>query len=336
MDAEIDGTISAISAEITAGTFTPGEILVLTHRRLIGERIRDGLRELEIPVETFFTEEELGTWQAQEALALLRLALDPDDRPALRVILGIGHDQGRSAAYRRVWMAARTQQITPHDVMERLTSHEDLRLRVPALLTRYARARQTIQDLTLDDLETLINQLFAEDVAELAGLRSSALQALSESNDAEELLGHLIRVITQDEVPQHPTFVRIMSLHKSKGLTSPRVYVVGLIEGVVPTYGNRTGVELEESIDEQRRLLYVAMTRTATRLTLSCCAKMEFREAAAFGAAVRPDSVRRLSGVTTCDVIATRYLKELGLRAPRARSGVQWLESLAQPEENGE
>jgi superfamily I DNA/RNA helicase len=328
LDDEINGTIAAIASELQHEKFQPGEVLVLAHRRLIGERIRDGLRALSIPVESFFTEEELKAEPAQEALALFRLALNPEDLPALRVILGIGDDTGRSAAYQKVWAQSRTDGTTPRAILERLDAGDDFGFRASALVDRFRAARRKVSELDLENLRDLVDRLFPDGVVETAELREVALAELEGVITAQQLLDRLVVVITQDEVPQHPAFVRIMSLHKSKGLTSPRVYVAGLVEGVVPTVANRQGADLETAIEEQRRLLYVALTRTAVRLTLSCCLRMDFSVASSFGARVASGTTRGRRGALTCGVIASRYLRELGPRAPRPVRGAPWLEGL--------
>jgi superfamily I DNA/RNA helicase len=54
---------------------------------------------------------------------------------------------------------------------------------------------------------------------------------------------------------------RIMSLHKSNGLTSPAALVVGALEGIVPTLNPRLDDPgREAALKEQRRLLFVAIT----------------------------------------------------------------------------
>ena len=328
LDDEINGTIAAIASELRRDTYQPGDVLVLTHRRLIGERIRDGLRALSIPVESFFTEEELKAEVAQEALALLRLALNPNDLPALRVILGIGDDTGRSMAYQKVWAQARTDGTTTRTILERLDEGDDFGFRASALLDRFQVARRRVSELDLESLPDLVDRLFPDGTMETAELREVALAELEGVRTAQQLLDRLVVIITQDEVPQHPTFVRIMSLHKSKGLTSPRVYVAGLIEGVVPTLANRQGAEIDAAIEEQRRLLYVALTRTAERITLSNSLRMDFSVASAFGARVASGTTWGRRGSLTCGVIASRYLRELGPNAPRAVRGAAWLEGL--------
>jgi superfamily I DNA/RNA helicase len=66
-----------------------------------------------------------------------------------------------------------------------------------------------------------------------------------------------------------------MTIHASKGLEFDHVFVSGLEEGILPfTLFGATG---PEDIAEERRLLYVAMTRARTGLHLSWAASRSFR-----------------------------------------------------------
>jgi superfamily I DNA/RNA helicase len=64
--------------------------------------------------------------------------------------------------------------------------------------------------------------------------------------------------------------VRLMTIHASKGLEFDHVFVAALEEGLLPfTLYDKEGPETTETIEEEQRLLYVAMTRARRGLYLS-------------------------------------------------------------------
>jgi DNA helicase-2/ATP-dependent DNA helicase PcrA len=62
--------------------------------------------------------------------------------------------------------------------------------------------------------------------------------------------------------------VSLMTLHSAKGLEFRAVIVAGLEDGLLPHFNSQGG---KDDIEEERRLLYVGMTRAREKLYLSCC-----------------------------------------------------------------
>ena len=107
----------------------------------------------------------------------------------------------------------------------------------------------------------LFNVLFPAGKIWSDPIRDLVTGKIDEVHDARGLLNLLRIEITQPEMPAEGDFVRIMSLHKSKELTSRVVIVVGCIRGLVPFVDNDLPpTERPAQLEEQRRLFYVALT----------------------------------------------------------------------------
>jgi DNA helicase-2/ATP-dependent DNA helicase PcrA len=124
----------------------------------------------------------------------------------------------------------------------------------------------------LIDRTGYIKQLEEEDTPEsysrienLRELVNAAMDSRDRGETLDEFLDHAALVSDADQYDEHAQ-ITLMTLHAAKGLEFPLVVLAGMEEGLFPH--SRTMLE-PDSIEEERRLCYVGMTRAMDTLILS-------------------------------------------------------------------
>lgn len=318
--AETIGLASYVQHLINDQGFAASDILILTPRRQLAYQLRDRLRGSGILAHSFYREEALEAMSAQEAFCLLTLLADPDDRVALRWWLGRQSSKGLSGSYAKLRAYCEREGISPWDALVAVTEDQ---IKIPGtkpLLAPFSCLRDRLASLQTLPLSDVIADLLPEGDGGCEAFRMIADFEVEEGDceTISDLLSALRSHVTQPEAPEGE-FLRIMSLQKAKGLTSRIVIVSACIQGLIPVIeDDLTPEEREESIREQRRLFYVAITRCKDTLVISSVAGMQRSLAYNIGATLAGG--RGEMGKT----ITSRYVDELGPDAPRMMHGEQW------------
>lgn len=112
-----------------------------------------------------------------------------------------------------------------------------------------------------DDLESMVR---LENIAEF----KSIIKAFEESHDDTSLASFLLEIsllVDKSEVINDQNRVSLMTIHAVKGLEFDIVFITGLEEGLFP---HHNALDNLESLEEERRLFYVGLTRTKQCLYL--------------------------------------------------------------------
>ena len=222
--------------------------------------------------------------EVKDALAYLRLAVRPEDDLAFRRVVNVPARGIGTATLDRIAEAARE---TGRSWWE--TSGGP----VPGLSERARQALTRFRALVSDLHEkaptytpsALLEHLLAatgyaalydaseetDDVSRrenLEELLSSAREFERSNEEGASVADYLdaVSLATDMDADTRAGAVTLSTLHAAKGLEFPAVYVVGLEEGYLP-HGN--SAEDPDELEEERRLLYVGMTRAKDELTLS-------------------------------------------------------------------
>src|SRR5215467_12565783 len=220
--------------------------------------------------------------EVQDALAYVRLAMHPEDDIAFLRVLnvpprGIGkttleslRDLARHKAT-SLWTAMEdfvTANSTGRAVTP-LRAFMDLIARLAAALIEKEPAE--FVRFVLDEtgyMGMLRDRNTPEDVARMENLEELA-RAVAESMDAGEsftdFLDAAALVSDADSFEGKPG-VTLITLHSTKGLEFDHVFLTGMEEGICP---HGRSINEEKGVEEERRLVYVGMTRARKTLTLT-------------------------------------------------------------------
>jgi DNA helicase-2/ATP-dependent DNA helicase PcrA len=133
----------------------------------------------------------------------------------------------------------------------------------PARMVEFA-AQESGYLMELEEDRTVEAQGRIENIQELSGV---AAELLARDPDAglDAFLEQVSLIGEQDDYDEEESSVTLMTLHIAKGLEFPVVFIVGLEDGIFPHYRSMTD---SAQLEEERRLLYVGITRAQKRLYL--------------------------------------------------------------------
>ena len=330
MEEEAAGIAAFIRARVEVGGVQAGNVLVAAPRREFGYMVRDQLNHVGVPAHSFFSEElldgdpkDLAKSRAQQVMAVLILLADPDDRVALRCWCGFGNNSLADTAWAHLRGYCESKGDGPWKALEKLAAGTLTLPHSRYLVARFQALQAQMVDLHGLQGQELANAVFPYDEAWAAPLAEIGASIEDDDLGPHKLADTIRRSVSQPDMPTDVDYVRVMSLHKSKGLTADLVVLCGCLQGLIPSVAaNSTPEERQRALEEQRRLFYVAITRTRQTLVLSSVTCLP----AAVALKMRARTTYELGG--TARTIASQFIHELGPHCPAAVTGQGFLANM--------
>ena len=273
----------AVGREIASSGKPPGEMAILYRTNAQSRPFEEELVRRRIPYVVVGGMKFYERAEVKDVLAYLRLAARPEDDLAFRRVVNVPARGIGAATLDRLAAAARESGRSWWEVSEN-----------PAGLTERARtALARFREVVLDLHEksatwtpsALLEHLLSvtgyaalyegsedrEDVARrenIEELLSSAREFERRNEEGATIAEYLdtVALATDADSAASGGAVTLSTLHAAKGLEFATVFAVGLEEGYLP---HGQSAEDEDELEEERRLLYVGMTRAKDSLTLT-------------------------------------------------------------------
>ena len=285
---------TAIGREIEAYAEAGGnfqDIGILYRAHYLSRPIEEELVRRKIPYRIYSGVAFYGRREVKDALCYLRMLTDADDVAFLRTV----NLPARKIGKKKIEYLRQRAEETGKSLYETLKSE----LASPEMkgtgAVRYVEAIETVREMRVKSRKIVsIGMPFDKDENPLADIcqaimdRSGYGEYLRVQGDQDRLdnVAELLRAVreagedpdtdledflrsvalyTNADRDEMKMSVKLMTVHTSKGMEFPVIFIAGLSEGIFPS----RKVLMPEDMDEERRLMYVAMTRAKDLLYLT-------------------------------------------------------------------
>ena len=223
--------------------------------------------------------------EIKDILAHLKIILNPKDNEALMRVMDLKGGIGK-VTIDKLNSIASENNLQIFDVIKNINQYKVFTSRLKNLLLgiinfvfkyQYLKSDISLSEVVrgVIDETGMINTLRMENSNESEERINNIKELISAIADfentvqdasLENFLAQVALISDIDEVENQKNAVTLMTIHASKGLEFPVVFICGLEENLFPVTG---ALNSEDEMEEERRLFYVAVTRAKEKLYLS-------------------------------------------------------------------
>ena len=278
--------VDTVLGLLTKKQAKPGEIAVMYRTNAQSRLLEESFLKEGLPYKLVGAQRFYGRREIKDVISFLRLAQNPSDEFSLGRAINTPPRGIGEKTFLSLKTLAQKSRMSPGDVLlelakEDLSAYKDafagragaLLVHFGNLLSKWHAMVTEVPALSLMDriLEDVDYHAYIDDGTDEGSERWENVMELrrlaSEFLDPglDQFLERVALVSDQDTVDSSASVPTLLTLHAAKGLEFPVVFIVGLSEGTLPHSRSRDD---EEELYEERRLLYVGITRAKDRLYL--------------------------------------------------------------------
>ena len=281
---EADAIISALEKEIKLNKRTFSDFSVLYRTNVQSRALEDSFRRMGIPYNIVGSIRFYDRKEVKDVLAYLRLVINLKDTISLRRIVNFPPRGIGMKTIDKCVQQAGTDKIELFDVLknaeklairgkqsESLTSFYELIKKYHDLRNKLSASELSRSLIEEAGILNLFKQSQSPDDRERFDNVTEVLNSIDEfcqkrpDSTLSDFLEEVSLLSDIDHWNDSDNRVTLMTVHSSKGLEFPVVFIAGLDDGLFPLY-NALGTK--EGLEEERRLFYVALTRAQERVFL--------------------------------------------------------------------
>jgi DNA helicase II / ATP-dependent DNA helicase PcrA len=281
---EADFIALEIARQSGAGGFRAADVVVFYRVNAQSRAIEEALVRRRIPYYVVGGVRFYEQRDVKDLLAYLRVIANPSDAVSLERMVGTPPRGIGAKSFEAITELAARERVPAFEAMGRLETYSRVALRIAKqagmlyswmhdLRARAAEmsVRGIVEEVvahsgfeayldTLDDAPAR-----KQNLAEMLSA-ASAFDAEKSCGGLSEFLERVALVSDTEQIESSGGRAALMTLHTSKGLEYPIVFMAGMEEGLFP---HSRSADIDEEVEEERRLCYVGMTRARQLLYLT-------------------------------------------------------------------
>ena len=285
-----------IAKKIENSIYKKEDIAILYRTNAQSRSIEEALMSYSIPYKVVGGVKFYDRKEIKDIIAYLKLIYNHNDSQAFKRIINEPKRSIGDATVKKLFSFADENSISVYETLKNLGKIDDINARTKGLLLNFYSL--------IEELTSLQNEYNLSDFVNVVMQKSGYINMLLEENnienqsryenlqefinvvqefeqddfalDPEDDMGALGNFLSQvalvsdiDEVNENEKSVTLMTLHAAKGLEFPLVFLAGLEDGIFPHVRSIDSRESNSELEEERRLMYVGITRAKEKLYLT-------------------------------------------------------------------